>query len=161
MPTTLSETGWQKRQWDKWFGGDDEFGSIPEYMIVPNLVAKFNELDFAFTKANRDTEIKDREHGIFAEVDVFMENGESVMIVEIKAKPNTHDITDHIERMEKLRTYANLHADTRKYYGAVAGVVMSENVKAYTLSKGFYAIEPSGDTFTITAPAGSGSARAW
>jgi hypothetical protein len=31
------------------------------------------------------------------------------MIVEIKAKPNTDDVNDHITRMEKLRAYADLH----------------------------------------------------
>jgi hypothetical protein len=139
----------------------NRFGEVVEYMIVPNLVAKFNELGYTFTKAYRDTEIKDREHDLFAEVDVFMENGDSVMVVEIKTKPTIRDITGHIKRMEKLRAYADLHKDTRKYYGAIAGVVMSDSVKTYTLNKGFYAIEPSGETFTITEPTGAHTPKAW
>jgi hypothetical protein len=38
------------------------FGEVVEYRILPNLVAKFDELGFTFTKANR-TEITNR--GIF------------------------------------------------------------------------------------------------
>jgi hypothetical protein len=54
--------------------------------------------------------------------------------------------------MEKLRVYADLHGDQRKYLGAVAGVVFSESEKAYTLKQGLYVIEPSGETFKITEP---------
>jgi hypothetical protein len=62
----------------------------------------------------------DRKHDIVLEVDAFLENGEKVMIVEIKSKPSTRDIDEHLERMDKLRTYADLHEDRRKYLGAVA-----------------------------------------
>jgi hypothetical protein len=83
------------------------------------------------------------------------------MIVEIKTKPNIDDINDHMGRMEKLRRYADLHNDKRKYLGAMAGVVFSESEKIYALKKGFYVIEPSGDTFRITEPKGSYHPREW
>jgi hypothetical protein len=156
------ETDRQMKETDRKLGKlGSRFGEVIEYMIVPNLVAKFNELGYSFGKTSQNVEIADREHGIFAEVDVFLENGDCAMIVETKAKPNTHDIVDHIERMEKLRASADLHNDTRKYYGAIAGVVMSENVKNLALNKGFYAIEPSGETFTITEPTGAHKPKAW
>jgi hypothetical protein len=63
--------------------------------------------------------------------------------------------------MEKLRAYADLHKDTRKYHGAIAGVVMSGSVKTYALNTGFYVIEPSGETFTITEPKGAHLPKAW
>ena len=149
------------REFNKRFGEfTNRFGDMVEYMVMPNLLTKFEELQFTFTKANR-TEIKDREHGIFTEVDALLENGDKVMAVEIKTKPNIDDINDHIERMEKLRTYADLHNDKRIYLGAVAGVVFSEGEKIYALKKGFYVIEPSGDTFTITEPNGDYHPHEW
>ena len=63
--------------------------------------------------------------------------------------------------MEKLRKYADLHDDRRKYLGAMAGVVFSESEKIYALKKGFYVIEPSGETFTITEPQGSYHPHVW
>jgi hypothetical protein len=63
--------------------------------------------------------------------------------------------------MEKLRKYADLHNDRRVYFGAVAGVVFSEGEKTYALKKGFYVIEPSGDTFNIIEPKGSYHPREW
>ncbi|GHV78173.1 hypothetical protein AGMMS49942_29940 [Spirochaetia bacterium] len=156
------ETARQMKETDKKFGAlNNRFGEVVEYMIAPGLNAKFNELGYSYEKIARNVEIVDRKHGIFAEVDVFLENGDSVMIVETKAKPDTRDVDDHIKRMEKLRAAADIREDTRKYYGAIAGVVISESVKKYTLNKGFYVIEPSGESFTITAPAGPGKPTVW
>ena len=126
-----------------------------ESMVLPNLLVKFNDLDLPFTKAYPNAQITDKQHGIYAEVDAFLENGDSVMIVETKTKPNKEDIDDHIKRMEKLRAYADLRGDKRKYLGAVAGVVFGYDEKKYALEKGFYVVEPSGETFNITVPAGS------
>ncbi|MDR2510821.1 MAG: hypothetical protein LBC77_09285 [Spirochaetaceae bacterium] len=149
-------------EFNKRFGDlTNRFGEVVEYMILPTLVEKFRELDFEFTKAHRDTEIADRKNGIFTEVDVFLENGDKVMIVEIKTKPKNSDIDYHVERMEKLRKYADLRSDNRKYLGAVAGVVMSENTRNYALKNGFYVVEPSGETFKIIKPQGRFHPREW
>ena len=157
----VKETTQQMKETDRRVGAiTNRFGEMVEYMIIPNLVAKFDELGFTFTKANR-TEITDRKHNIITEVNAFLENGDTVMIVEIKTNPNIEDINDHIERMEKLREYADLHNDKRKYLGAMAGVVFSESEKTYALKKGFYVIEPSGETFIITEPKGSYHPQVW
>jgi hypothetical protein len=137
------------------------FGERVDYLEIPNLLTKFAEFGFTFTRTNRGTEIADREHGIFTEIDATLENDNKVMIVEAKFNPKIDDINDHIERMEKLRVDADLHNDKRKYLGAVAGVVFSDSTKAYTLKSGFYVIEPSEDTFMITAPEGSYRPREW
>ena len=158
----IEETWRQIKETDKIIGKlGNRFGEVIENMVVPNLVAKFTERGYTFFKTARNVKIEDREHGIFTEVDVFLENGDCVMIVETKVKPDNHDVDDHIIRMEKLRAAANLHTDTRKYYGAIAGAIMNENIKTYTFNKGFYAIEPSGETFTITEPTGTHKPKAW
>jgi hypothetical protein len=82
----------------------------------------------------------------------MLENGEKAMLVEIKTKLDTEYVKDHIERLEKMRRYADLHADKRVFLGAVAGVVIADNVKDYALKHGFFVIEPSGESFNITSP---------
>ncbi|GHV80405.1 hypothetical protein AGMMS49944_21960 [Spirochaetia bacterium] len=158
----INATGRQMKDTDKRLGElGNRFGEMVEYMVVPNLVVKFRELGFEFEKTHRDTAIKDPKHDIFTEVDAFLENGDKVMIVETKTKPSSDDINDHIKRMEKLRRYADLHNDKRKYLGAIAGVVFGDSEKTYALKKGFYVIEPSGDTFNITEPTGTYHAHEW
>ena len=83
------------------------------------------------------------------------------MIVEVKSKPTTANVTEHIERMEKVRLHGNLHGDRRVFLGAIAGMIIKDNVKEFALKNGFYVIEPSGETFIITAPEGDCSPREW
>jgi hypothetical protein len=132
----------------------NRFGEMVEHMVMPNLVKKFREMGFVFTKAYPHATIEDAENNIIAEIDITLENGDKVMIVEVKAKLTTDDITDHIERMKKVQAHANLHNDKRQFLGAVAGMIMSQSEKTFALKNGFYVIEPSGETFTITAPLG-------
>jgi hypothetical protein len=137
-------------------------GDIVEHMVVPNLVEKFRKLKFTFTKVARDTKITDKKNRVIAEIDAFLEDGDKVVAVEIKTKPKTSDVDDHVERMEKLRVYADERNDKRKYLGAIAGAVFDESVKTYALRNGFYVLEPSMETFIITELGDKGYAtKAW
>jgi hypothetical protein len=158
----MKETDKQMKETDKRIGDlTKRFGETVEYMVVPNLVKKFKELGFVFEKAHQNTKITDQEDRVVAEIDAFMENGDKVMAVESKVKPSVDDINYHMRRMEKLREYADRHNDKRKYLGAIAGVVFGKEVKTYALSRGFYVLEPSGDTFTITEPTGEQHPHEW
>jgi len=134
-------------------------GEVIEHMVAPNLREKFRELGYDFPQANPNSDVSDRKNGIFLEIDVKLENGDKAMLVEVKTKPTTEDVQDHIERLEKMRKYADLHGDKRTFLGAVAGVVMTDNVKEYILKQGFFVIEPSGETFNITPP--NGKPKEW
>jgi len=139
----------------------NRFGEMVEYMVLPNLITKFHELGFVFEKAYPHATIKDTKNNIFAEIDITLENGDKVMLVEVKSKPTIEDINEHIERMEKVKTHAELHNDKRKYLGALAGMVFGDNEKKFAMKSGFYIIEPSGETFIITVPEGEYSPREW
>jgi len=52
-----------------------------------------------------------------------------------------------------------LRNDKRKFLGAVAGVVVTEEVKNYALNQGLFLIEPSGENFNITPP--NGEPKEW
>ncbi|GHV42845.1 hypothetical protein AGMMS49546_22810 [Spirochaetia bacterium] len=158
----IQATNEQMKETDRRLGQlTNRFGEVVEYMIVPNLVTKFRELGFEFEQTNRGMVIRNQKHNIFTEVDAFLENGDKVMAVETKTKPNIDDINEHIERMEKLRKLADLRNDKRKYLGAIAGVVFGDSEKTYALKKGFYVVEPSGDTFNITEPTGTYYPHEW
>jgi hypothetical protein len=121
-------------------------------MVAPNLREKFRELGYDFPKINLNSDVSDRTNKIFLEIDVLLENGEKALLVEIKANLSTEDVKEHIERLEKIRKYADLHGDKRTFLGAVAGVIMTDNVKEYALKQGFFVIKLSGETFNIIPP---------
>jgi hypothetical protein len=84
----------------------------------------------------------------------MLENGDKAMLVEVKTKLTIERINKHIDRLEKMRKYADLHDDKRAFLGAVAGIVITDKARDYALNKGFYLIEPSGESFNITPPQG-------
>jgi len=134
-------------------------GEVVEYMVAPNLCEKFNELGFNFSQSNQNTIVSDKKNKISLEIDVFLQNYSKAMLVEVKTTPTTENVKEHIKRLEKMRKYADLHGDKRTFLGAVAGVVITDNVKEYVLKQGFFVIEPSGEGFNITSP--NGQPKEW
>jgi hypothetical protein len=137
----------------------NRMGEIVEYMVAPNLREKFRELGLNFPQVNQNSDVADYDNNIFLEIDVKLENGDKVMLVEVKTKPTTKDVQDHIKRLKKMRVYADFHGEKRTFLGSVAGAVVTANVKEYALGKGLYVIEPSGETFNIIPP--NGQPKEW
>jgi hypothetical protein len=136
------------------------FGELAEHLVAPNLVARFRELHYAFTKSACDMKFDDAQGNTLTEVDVWLENGEYVMAVEVKGKLLKKDVDDHLERMGILQGYGKEHGDKRKLLGAVAGAVLRQDARDYAIKSGFYVIEQSGDTVKIAMPEGF-KPKAW
>ena len=138
---------------------DNNFGELAEFMIAPKICEKFREFGLDLPRANPTVAINDRKNQIFLEIDIMLENGDKAVLIEVKAKLTKERINSHIERLEKMRRYSDLHGDKRAFLGAVAGVALNDAVKNYALEQGLYLIEPSGDSFYITAP--NGTPKEW
>jgi len=149
------ETARQQQKTDSELGRlGKRMGDVVEYMVAPNLREKFKEFGFNFSKSSQKSEITDEDNEISFEIDVFLENYSKAMLTEVKTTPTTEDVKDHVKRLQKMRKYADLHGDKRIFLGAVAGVVITNNVRKYILKQGFFVIEPSGEGFNITSPKG-------
>jgi hypothetical protein len=135
------------------------FGDVTEAMIAPKICEKFEEFGFNFPRANPNVRFNDRINGISFEVDIMLENGNKAMLIEAKTKLTRERIKYHISRMEKMHKYADLHGDKRAFLGAVAGIVVTDDVKKYALNQGFYFIEYAGENFYITPP--NGKPKEW
>jgi DNA mismatch repair ATPase MutL len=130
----------------------NRIGEIIEEMVAPALPEQMNVFGYSFGKSSQRTKIKDEKNGILMEIDFLLENGDTAMLVEVKTNLEQRNIDEHIEHMQKMRCYAELHNDRRRFLGAVAGAVISENVKNYALKQGFFVIEPSGDSVRVVKP---------
>jgi hypothetical protein len=133
---------------------------LAEHLVAPGIVKKFKALAYGFTRCSPNASLEDDSLNLALEIDLFLENGDCAMAVEVKANLKTGDVKDHMNRMEKLHRYADAHKDSRKFYGAVAGAIISKEVKEFALKNGFYVIAQSGDTMTIDVPEGF-KPKAW
>ncbi|MCL2804773.1 MAG: hypothetical protein FWD26_02425 [Treponema sp.] len=143
----------QNKEYNKRFGEiNNRFSEAVEYMVSPNLLDKFNNLGLDFQTASTNFKVRDHKNKIYFEIDVFLQNGDVAMLVEVKTNLSIRYINEHINRLEKMRAYADLHGDKRYFLGAVAGIIIPSEVKQYALDNGLYLIEPSGETFNLISP---------
>jgi hypothetical protein len=139
----------------------NRLGSLIESLVSPNMHRKFNALGYAFTRMNARVVYEDAHGETIAEVDVLLENGEYALAAKVKSALTVEDVKAHAERMTVLRAYADAHKDTRRYLGAVAGGIVSKQVRDYAHKSDFFVLEQSGDTVGIADPPKAWQPKAW
>jgi hypothetical protein len=77
----------------------------------------------------------------------------------VKTTLHQADIDEHLERMEKIRKYADEHGDKRQFMGAIAATITDKSTREYALKKGLFVIKPSGENVKVTKP--EGEVRVW
>jgi len=153
LTESQKETDRQIKEIGKRFGDfTNSFGDVVEHLVAPNLLEKFRALGFDFEEASTRHKIRNKKNDISFEIDVFLQNGVTAMLVEIKSNLTISDINKHITRLEKMRKWADLRGDKRHFLGAVAGIVVEDDEREYALNQGFFLIEPSGEDYNITPP---------
>jgi hypothetical protein len=130
-------------------GINNSFGKWMEQMTAAQLWKKFDQFDFVFTKDSVNVKFRDKSGRIIAEVDIFLENGIYVMLVEVKFELTVGDVDKHLERVEKVRRCMDERGDKRTIVAAVAGSIVDEKVCEYAQSKGLYVLVPSGDSVAV------------
>jgi hypothetical protein len=133
-------------------GLHNSIGKIVELLMTPSLASKFRKLGYTFTKFSRNVSIEDKQ--ILTGIDVFVENGEYALVVEVKSVPDEDDIKHHLKRMEILRQYADKHGDRRKSLGAIAAPGFSKPLRQEIISAGLFVIEAAEESVTVDVPEG-------
>jgi hypothetical protein len=132
----------------------NRFGELAEHLVAPNIKEKFKTLGFIFEKISQNVVISDSKGKCCTEIDILLENGDIVIVVEVKSRPKQKDVDKHINRMEILRQRADTKSDKRKYRGGIAGAIRDEEARSYSHEAVFYVIEQTGDTVKISIPEG-------
>ncbi|MDR0476034.1 MAG: hypothetical protein LBH43_20505 [Treponema sp.] len=141
-------------------GVNNTLGKWSEEMFAVKLCDKVNLLGYEFTKCGRNMRFWENGKRI-AEVDCFLENGDFVMPVEVKANVTTGDVDKHIKRIEKMRGYMDTRNDLRTIVGAVAGAIVSGEVCEYAQYNGLYVLVQSGESIAVADMPEGFEARKW
>jgi hypothetical protein len=83
-------------------------------------------------------------------VDILLQDGDTVILVEIETKLTKAHIDKHVQRIQKVR--ATKRFEGKALIGAVAGAVVSGETKTYALQQGIYVLEQTGEASTDYAP---------
>jgi hypothetical protein len=141
-------------------GIQNSIGRFIEDMFTADLRSKFNELGYPFTQQSTNKKYTENDE-VITEVDAILENGEYILLAEVKTELIKLFVDYHLERLEKVRKYMDAHNDHRKIIGAVAGGVVPDSVMRYAQKKGLFVIVQSGDSSTIAKLPKGFKAREW
>ena len=138
-------------------------GEIIENMVGGgNIVAQFRALGHNIIAYSRDKHFGVAGEDTSGEIDLFLEDGDIAILVEVKTKLKTDNVLEHIERLEKYRSWMDAKgSDNKRYIGAVAGAVVEENVVKFAQKHGLYVIVQSGMAFEIIPPPEGFVAKEW
>jgi hypothetical protein len=144
---------------NRYVGGlRQSIGYIVELVLLPGLKHKMNLLKHNFTMSSPRKEFSRPDGSFLAEVDLFLENCDEVMAIEVKTLFKAEDVDKHLERLKKLReNEAITGIRGKKMYGGAAGMQFAPDAVQKIKACGIYLIQidENNDRITVTPPAGN------
>ncbi|MBF0164541.1 MAG: DUF3782 domain-containing protein [Magnetococcales bacterium] len=144
----FKETDRQMRETDRKLdrlGG--RLGEFVEGLVAPACETLFAQRGIPVHKVSRRVVAK-LTNGRMMEIDLFVVNTDAVVLVEVKSKLTVDDVREHVTRLEAFKEFFQEYADKRTI-GAVAAMVIEENVSRFAINQGLFVIEQSGDTLRL------------
>ena len=127
-----------------------------------NLVSQFRELGIKVKTHSRHKVFGEKWTTEGGEIDLFMEDGDVSILVEVKTTLKINHVIKHIERIEKYRRFVDADGSNgKRYIGAVAGTVIAENVINFAHENGMYVIIQSARAVEILTQPEGFKAKEW
>jgi len=138
-------------------------GEIVENMVGGDIVEQFQALGYDVTAHSRNKIFGLKGTSESGEIDLLLEDGDVVILIEAKTKLKIDDVNEHIERLEKYRHHidAKDHIDRRKFVGALATASADDHVVKFAHKNGFYVIVQAGRTVEILPQPEGFVAKKW
>jgi len=132
----------------------DRLGQLVAAMVEGGIVRMFKDLGYEFDVYTPRQRFGNKALNIYGEVDLFLENGDIALLVEVKTNLSIDDVKEHQERLENFRLVADVKNDKRQFIAAVVGGVIQKNVRDFALKQGMFVVQQSGENVEIIAPEG-------
>jgi hypothetical protein len=117
-----------------------------EHSVKPAVVPLFEERGIQLHEMHRDT-FAERD-GLSAHVDMLLVNDDICVVLQARRKLRVEDVDHHVERMEKFKRVFPRYNDARAL-GAVAAIVLPDEVAKYAYRRGFFVITYRGEDVVI------------
>jgi DNA repair exonuclease SbcCD ATPase subunit len=135
------------RELDKRIGYlTDRLGEFVQEMVAPGAVRLFQARGIDVYQLARDLQAK--RHGQALQADLVVSNGQIAVVIEAKSKLSVDDVNEHLERLSRFKTVFPSYCDYQ-LLGAVAAMVVPENVARYAYRQGLFVLAPQGDMLAI------------
>ncbi len=135
----------------------NRLGEFVEEAVRPAAVKLFRERGIDVHEVQQNIVVKRDGEGL--EIDLLVVNDKDTVAIECKSNLSIDDVNEHLERLEKMKRLIPRYKDNR-ILGAVAGMVIPENVAIYAIRKGLYVIGQNGEHLELRNEE-SFAARVW
>ncbi|MBF0614241.1 MAG: hypothetical protein G8237_10630 [Magnetococcales bacterium] len=122
-------------------------GEFVEEMVAPACERLFAERGIPIHRVFRRMTAK-LSGGRFMEIDLVVENSDSLGLVEVKSKLTVSDVQEFMEDLSLFKEFFPRYADMR-VIGAVAAMVVEENVLRFAMHQGLFVIVQAGENVRI------------
>ncbi len=124
----------------------NRLGEFVEEMVRPGVEELFQGRGVDVHSQIGPMKASDADGGI--QVDLAVGNTTEMVLIECKSKLSEDDVNDHLERLAKFKKYFPEYAD-KQLMGAVAAMIIPEDVARYAYRKGLFVMAQSGDMMVI------------
>jgi hypothetical protein len=124
----------------------NRLGEFVEWQIPPAAVRLFQERGIDVHEFYPSVSVQRQGEGI--EIDLLVVNNTEAVLIEVKSKVTQGDVDEHLQRLAKFKQLMPRYQDVRAM-GAVAGMIVPEEVARYAYRQGLFVIAQSGETVVI------------
>ena len=124
----------------------NRLGDFIEDAVRPVAVRLFKERGIEVHEVYQNVTMQRDGEGL--EIDLLVVNDGEAVGVECKSNLKVDDVNEHLERLAKLKRLSPKYRHY-KLMGALAAMVIPDNVARYAMSKGLFVIGQSGERMTM------------
>ena len=124
----------------------NRLGDFVQEMVAPSVVQLFADRGLQVHQLARNVQAK--RNGQAMQIDLMVLNDEAVILVEVKSALSVDDVNEHLQRLAGFKTVFPRYADAR-VMGAVAAMVIPDNVASYAYHQGLFVLGQRGETMQI------------
>lgn len=126
----------------------NRLGEFVEEMVKPAIIKLFRSRGIEVHVVTQRVQANNPELNLAMEIDLLAINNNACILIEVKSHLSIDDVNEHLERMKKFKPLFPNYS-TSQVYGAVAGMVIPEDVAKYAYRRGFFVMGQTGDTMGI------------
>ncbi len=127
----------------------DVLGLYAEAQTKERIREMFGERGIELRSMTTHYVEEDGKGGFLYEIDILLYNTIYAIVVEVKNHLKKDDVDDHLARLDKCITSPPRGTEGKILLGAIATMIISQEVETYAKRKGFYVIKPSGKSVKI------------
>ena len=128
----------------------NRLGEFVEEAVRPAAVRLFQQCGIDVHEVQQNISVK--RDGEALEIDLLVVNDLDTVAIECKSNLSIDDVNEHLERLAKIKRMIPRYK-AHRILGAVAGMVIPDNVAAYAIKKGLYVIAQNGGHLDLANPA--------